>query len=120
MDILNRILELGNMHNMTANKIAVECKLSSSKMTQWKNGRQKPSLDALIKIADYFNVSLDYLVGRNNFDKSLQVSTKNIIISNSLQSKIETLDDRQLTALEVFIDTLKGTDIRAKNKSNTS
>jgi transcriptional regulator with XRE-family HTH domain len=119
MDMLNRILELIKRNNTTANFVAVKCGLQSNTFTHWKNGHN-PSLDALIKIADYFQVSLDYLCGRDKFDKSSQVSTKNIIISNSLQSKIEILDDRQLAALEVFIDTLKGTDIRTKSKSNTS
>ena len=34
-------------------------------IASWRNGKYKPGTDALIKIADYFNVSLDYLVGRS-------------------------------------------------------
>ena len=64
MEIIDRILQLAERRGMTANKLAVECKLNNSQMTYWKNKRQKPSIDALIKIADYFNVSVDYLIGR--------------------------------------------------------
>jgi transcriptional regulator with XRE-family HTH domain len=119
MDILNRILELIKHNNITANFVSVKCGLQSNTFTHWKNGHT-PSLDALIKIADYFNVSLDYLCGRDKFDKSSQLSTNNVIISNSLQSKIELLDSRELAALEVFIDTLKGNTLSTKNKLNTS
>ena len=39
------------------------------KERQYKNleaGTSKPSYDSLIALADYFNVSLDYLVGRSD------------------------------------------------------
>lgn len=31
-----------------------------------ENGNKKPSLDMLIKLANYFNISIDYLVGRTD------------------------------------------------------
>ena len=64
MEALTRILELASKKNMTANAVAVKCGLQSNSFTKWKSGTQKPSLEALTKIADYFNVSLDFLVGR--------------------------------------------------------
>ena len=32
----------------------------------WEYGNTKPGFDALIALADYFDVSLDYLVGRSD------------------------------------------------------
>lgn len=32
----------------------------------YETGERKPDFDGLIKLADYFEVSLDYLVGRSN------------------------------------------------------
>ena len=32
----------------------------------WEYGKIKPTFDALISLADFFNVSLDYLVGRSD------------------------------------------------------
>lgn len=37
--------------------------LNNSSITKWKNG-SKPKTESLIKIAEYFGVSIDYLVGR--------------------------------------------------------
>lgn len=47
-------------------KFSVEKKLSlpNAIMSNWISGKYKPSYDALIKLADYFGVSIDYLVGR--------------------------------------------------------
>ena len=35
----------------------------------FENGNKKPSLDMLIKLADYFDVSIDYLAGRTDDPK---------------------------------------------------
>ena len=36
---------------------------------RYESGQQEPNIDSLIKLADYFNVSLDYLVGRSDNPK---------------------------------------------------
>ena len=36
---------------------------------RYESGQQEPHIDSLIKLADYFNVSLDYLVGRSDNPK---------------------------------------------------
>lgn len=37
--------------------------ITKSTFTEWKNGRSKPKPDKLIKIANFFGVSVDYLMG---------------------------------------------------------
>lgn len=32
----------------------------------WENGQREPDLDTLVKIAQYFNVTVDYLLGAEN------------------------------------------------------
>ena len=40
------------------------CGLPPDAIRRYEMGESKPTVDALIKIADYFDVTLDYLVGR--------------------------------------------------------
>lgn len=40
------------------------CGLDSGAVRQYERGERKPTMDALIALADYFDVSIDYLVGR--------------------------------------------------------
>lgn len=47
---------------VTAYRVAKETGVSQSTLTDWKNGRSTPKVDKLTKIADYFGVSLDYLL----------------------------------------------------------
>lgn len=40
------------------------CGLHPCAVYRYETGRAKPDMDALIALADYFDVSIDYLVGR--------------------------------------------------------
>lgn len=40
--------------------------VSSGNLNDWSSGRSSPSVEKLIKLADFFDVSLDYLVGRDD------------------------------------------------------
>jgi len=40
--------------------------VGSSTISAWKKGLQKPSAEAIIKLADYFNVTTDYLLGKSD------------------------------------------------------
>ncbi|WP_110955437.1 helix-turn-helix domain-containing protein [Anaerosinus massiliensis] len=42
---------------------------SKGSITQFEKGMNLPSVNTLIGLADYFNVSLDYLVGRTDKPK---------------------------------------------------
>lgn len=43
------------------------CGLSDTAISRYERGESKPSIDALIAIADHFHVSTDYLLGRTNY-----------------------------------------------------
>ncbi len=47
-------------------KLAKEIGVTQPTITRWKNGTRSIPLNYLIKIANYFNCSLDYLVGRSD------------------------------------------------------
>ena len=61
MDTLERIQFLIENHDITAAKLLRDTKLNHSSINSWKKGIAKPSYGALVKIADYFNVSVEYL-----------------------------------------------------------
>lgn len=51
---------IGN--GVTAYRVGKETGISTATLTQWKKGVSTPKQDKLQKIADYFNVSLEYLM----------------------------------------------------------
>lgn len=51
--------------NVKPSNVAVELGIPTSTISGWKLGQYKPKMDKLKKIADYFNVSLAYLMGES-------------------------------------------------------
>ena len=47
---------------VTAYKVARETGIPTTCFSDWKSGRSKPKLDKLLKLAEYFGVSLDYFI----------------------------------------------------------
>ena len=39
-------------------------------VSQWETGKTSPDTDTLVKIANYFDVSVDYILGKTNIKKS--------------------------------------------------
>lgn len=64
-----RLKELRKNNKITQKQIANAVELSERNYQYLEYGTIKPSYDTLLKLADYFDVSLDYLVGRTDDPK---------------------------------------------------
>lgn len=64
MDIVQNIMDLIKERKTTAYAVSKATGISSGNFSDWKSGKAKPSQKAIQKIADYFDVSVDYLLGR--------------------------------------------------------
>lgn len=53
-------------HNTTAYRVAKDTGIAPSTLADWKSGRSTPKADKLARIADYFGVSLDTMLGRSS------------------------------------------------------
>lgn len=62
-DILMKLIE---ERGVTAYQIAKATGLSNTALSRYKSGKQDPAIDKLIAIADFFDVSTDYLLGRTD------------------------------------------------------
>ena len=68
-----RIARLRKRHSLTQPELAKIMNVSQSTMTSWENDRRSVSNDDLIKLADFFEVTTDYLLGRE-VDDNLTVA----------------------------------------------
>lgn len=66
MKFSSRLVSLRKSRGLTQKNIADALGFSTVAIQNYESERRKPTFDALISIADYFNVSLDYLVGRSD------------------------------------------------------
>lgn len=56
-------------NNITAYRVAKETGIAQGLMNQYKNGIKTPTTENLIKIADYLECSIDFLLGRTGTDE---------------------------------------------------
>lgn len=63
---MNRIKELRKKNSYTQTELAALCKTTTSNVSGWECGKWQPDNDMLILLADTFNVTIDYLLGRDN------------------------------------------------------
>ena len=71
MNLGKQIAMLRKAHKMSQEDLAAEVNVSRQAVTKWERGEAVPELEKLISLADFFCVSLDLLVGRNEtiYDK---------------------------------------------------
>ncbi len=90
--------ELRKQNGSTQISLAKFLGIDQTTYSGYETGKSNPDINTLIKIADYFDVSLDYLCGRQN---------KNLIFADSLSDKKKELinmikelnDDETLIAI---------------------
>ena len=61
---MKNLAELRVSSNLTQKELAKILNVTDKAYWSYESGRTEPSINTLIKIADYFDVSLDYLCGR--------------------------------------------------------
>ena len=71
-------LQLIKSHNTTVYQVSKATGISASTFSDWKSGRSTPKADKLARIADFFSVSLDELLGTDSGMRSAESSYKNM------------------------------------------
>ncbi|HEY4543895.1 MAG TPA: helix-turn-helix transcriptional regulator [Tissierellaceae bacterium] len=66
-----RLRSLREQHKISQKDFAEILGVSNVVLSRYENGERKPDYDMLIKIAEHFDVSVDYLLGKSN---SVQLS----------------------------------------------
>ena len=61
-----RIRELRKARRITQLKMALDLDMSQNTISRYESGEREPGIAELIRIADYFRVSIDDLVGRTD------------------------------------------------------
>lgn len=63
---LMRLKELRKEKGISQLKLAMELNTNQNTISRYETGEREPGINELISIADYFNVSVDYLLGRTD------------------------------------------------------
>ena len=88
---------------LTQEQVANELGIPASTYSNYENGDINPKIPTLVKLADYFDISLDYLCGRQ-FDNKIGY------IPNERKDAVNTLlelDDIKFAKLQGYLSALK-------------
>ena len=66
MDFSTRLRELRKSKNVNQTTLGNDVGVTLKQIQRYEHGLNEPTLSVLIALADYFNVSLDYLCGRSD------------------------------------------------------
>lgn len=65
-EVADRLRTLRESMNLSQEKMAPIVGMKQSSINRYENGQSAPSFETLLRYADYFDVSLDYIFGRTD------------------------------------------------------
>lgn len=125
MTLVDKIRSLARQRDLSLPQLETELGLGNGTISRWKSS--SPNTDKLQKIADHFNVSMDYLLGRDvrlnskderDIAKALEATLKSLENDQEgLMFSGEPLDDETRELLKASIEnSMKIAKINAKQK----
>lgn len=112
MEFKDRLIKLRKELNLTQEELAQKIGYTRTAISAWEIGRNEPSNADTIKLAEYFSVSTDYLLGKSDIRNPEKL--KNIPHANSGGVDTTGLDEEDLKELQAQADYMKW---KKQNKS---
>lgn len=93
---ITKLFEIMEERGIKAKELSEAIGVSTGNISDWKSGRSSPSIEVLPKIAKYFNISVDYLLGLDDIPNrkiiKLNFDEKNCYICNSFANFMKALE----------------------------
>ena len=97
-----RIKKLRNDFELSMDALASKLNTNKSTISMWENSGVVPREEMLIKISNFFNVSIDYLLG----NEKKEVKTPNSRKLSYIQRSLEKMDEKRLEKAENILKTV--------------
>ena len=110
---------LRKAQGLTQEELAKALKISRSTIGMYENGSREPDYETLELIADYFNVDIDYLLGRTNKTTVIPTQYFNNETTKSQQFLLSPLEKRIITEYRQADEISKAMVQRALNIDET-
>lgn len=110
MKFKDRLVQLRKELNLTQTDFAKKIGFSRTAISAWEIGRNEPSNEDTIKIADFFGVSVDYIIGNSDIRNPEEL--RNVQFANHRGLDTTGLDEEEMKELQRQINFIK----KMKNK----
>ena len=64
-----RLREIRRAKGISQLRLAMDLNMAQNTISRYETGEREPGINELIQLADYFNISVDYLIGRTDNPK---------------------------------------------------
>ena len=114
-----RLKELREEIGYSQTQVANAIKTNQRNIGRWENGENEPTSSFIVKLADFFNVSADFILGRED-DLGNKISTPFSTMDKETQKLLkifEILNQRQKERLLAYAEGMLEAEKEYKNRS---
>lgn len=105
MEFKDRLIFLRKDLNMTQEDLAEKIGYTRTAISAWEIGRNEPSNSDTIKIADFFGVSTDYLLGKSDIRTPIDIN--NVQFANHGGVDTKGLDEDQIDEIKKQVEYMR-------------
>lgn len=124
MNVSETLRKLRESHHLQLTDVADAIGMSRQGYNNYETGSRKPSLDTLVKLAKFYNVSTDYLLGVSDLDDSSAITKNDVKITDEkaeklLQSFLQLPDSVKVGVMQWLENTTTILDVDVKPLTQT-
>ena len=105
--MLQNLKQLREKHHVTQQQLASAVGVSQQSINKYENHNIEPDIDTLIAIADYFHISVDYLLGHVYIPEDTIGSSMLTQEELDLISKYRYLSPKEKASIHMIMDTYR-------------
>lgn len=94
---MEKLKELRESKNMTQSQLGEYIGAKKSAISLWESGKRQPDQETLMRLASYFSVTVDYLLGHESPDQIEKAPTPDDARAEA-KMLLEGMDDEQYQA----------------------
>lgn len=102
-----RLKELREQKGLSQKAFSMKLGVSQSTVGMWESKKREPNFETAKKIADFFNVSVDYILGRTNEPNQIDLDKELEGVQFALYSETKELTDEEKKSVLDFVKFLK-------------
>ncbi len=102
-----RLAELRKEKGLTQRQLADKFGISGGNVCDYEKGRIEPSISRMIEFADFFEVSLDYLLGRSDFVGNVSVNVSPNNVEQEVLNALKCLSNEEQQRVLGYVNALR-------------
>lgn len=107
--MLPNLKKLRNERGITQQYLGISVGISQQSINQYENNSIEPDIFTLSKLADYFNTSIDYIVGRTDIRRPIEHTEPYFLNPKEMEliQRYRDLNERERACVNTVVETLQ-------------